>query len=61
MSDSFEIPWMEPSRFLLSMGFPRQEHWSAFPFPPPGDLPNVRIKPPSPAMAGGFFTTGALC
>ena len=24
----------------LSMGFPRQEYWSGFPFPPPEDLPN---------------------
>ena len=28
-----------------SMGFPRQEHWSGLPFPPPGDLPNPRIEP----------------
>ena len=27
------------------------------PFPPPGDLPNPGIEPPSPALAGGFFTT----
>ena len=32
-------------------------------FPPPGDLPNPRIKPMSPvspALAGGFFTTSTL-
>ena len=43
------------------MGFPRQEHWSGKPFPPPGDLPNPGIKPEplaSFALAGGFFTTG---
>ena len=40
----------------LSMGFPRQEHWSGLPFPPPGNLPNPGIKPASPALAGGFFT-----
>ena len=31
------------------------------PFPPPGDLPNAGIEPAcltSPALAGGFFTTG---
>ena len=42
------------------MGFPRQEHWSGLPFPPPGDLPNPGIKPmspASPALSGGFFTT----
>ena len=44
----------------LSMGFPRQEYWSGLPFPPPGDLPNLGIKPTSfvsPALAGRFFTT----
>jgi len=32
------------------MGFSRQEYWSGLPFPPPGDLPNPRIKPVSPAL-----------
>ena len=32
-----------------SMQFPREEHWSGLPFPSPGDLPNTRIKPASPA------------
>ena len=27
------------------MGFSRQESWSGLPCPPPGDLPNPRIKP----------------
>ena len=40
-----------------SMGFSMQEYWSQFPFPSPGDLLNPGIKPTSPAMAGGFFTT----
>ena len=39
------------------MGFPRQEYWSGLPFPPPSDLPNPRIKPPSPALVGGFLPT----
>ena len=42
------------------MGFPRQEYWSGFTFPLPGDLPDPGIKPQSlesPAMAGRFFTT----
>ena len=42
---------------LPSLGFSRQEHWSGLPFSPPGDLSNPRIKPASPALAGGFFTT----
>ena len=33
----------------LSMRFPRQEYWSGLPFPPPGDLPDLGIKPTSPA------------
>jgi len=32
------------------MGFPRQEYWSGLPFLSPGDLPNPRIKPASPAL-----------
>ena len=40
-----------------AMGFLRQEYWSGWPFPSPGDLPEPGIKPRSPASAGGFFTT----
>ena len=46
----------------LSMGFPRKEYWNGMPFSSPGDLPNLRIEPGSPALqedsciAGGFFT-----
>ena len=39
------------------MGFYKQELWSELLFPSPGDLPNSGIKPVSPALAGGFFTT----
>ena len=39
------------------MGSSRQEYKSGLPWPPPGDLPNPRIKPRSPALAGGVFTT----
>ena len=39
------------------MGFSRQEYWSGLIFPPPGDLPDPEIKPTSPALVGGFFTT----
>ena len=41
----------------LSMGFSRQECWSGWPFPSPGDLPDPGIKPESPVLASGFFTT----
>ena len=32
------------------MGFPRQEHWSGLSFPSPGDLPDLKIEPGSPAL-----------
>ena len=32
------------------MGFPRQEYWSGLPFPSPGDLPDLGIKPGSPPL-----------
>ena len=34
------------------MRFPRKEHWSGLPFPPPGDIPNLGIKPGIPALRG---------
>ena len=44
----FVIPWTVARQAPLSMGFPRQEHWSGLPFPPPGDLPDPGIEPASP-------------
>ena len=35
--------WTVACRALLPMGFSRQ-YWNRLPFPPPGDLPNPRIK-----------------
>ena len=46
----------------LSVGLSRQEYWSGWPLSPIGDLPNPGIEPScltSPALAGGFFITGA--
>ena len=43
------------------MGFPGQEYWNGVSFPSLGDLPDPGIEPTSltsPALAGGFFTTG---
>ena len=40
-----------------SLGFSRQEYWSGLQFHSPGDLPDPGIKPASPALTGGFFTT----
>ena len=57
MSNSFATPWTVACQAPLSMGFPRQEYWSGFPFPSPGDIPDPGIKPVSPALAGGSFTS----
>ena len=39
--------WAVTYQAPLSMGFSRQEYWSGFPCPPPGDLPDSEIKPTS--------------
>ena len=41
----------------LSVGFPREEYYSGFPFPSLGGLPDPGIEPLSPALVGRFFTT----
>ena len=45
--------WTVACQAPLTMEFSRQEYWSGWPFPTPGDLPNTGIKPkpPSPASA----------
>ena len=53
----FVAPWTVAHQAPRSMGFSRQEYWSGLPFPTSGDLPNSRIEPGSPALAGGFLTT----
>ena len=40
-----------------STGFFRQECWSGFPFPSPGDFPDPGIKLASLVLAARFFTT----
>ena len=42
--------WTVTHQALLSMGFSRQEHWSGFPCPSPGDRPHPGIKHESPAL-----------
>ena len=46
----FETPWTVALQAPLSMGFSRQECWSGFPFPSPGDLPDPGIKPRSSVL-----------
>ena len=58
----FVTLWTIAHQAHPSMGFSRQEYWSGLPCPPPGDLPDPRIKQGSllsPALAGRFFTTSA--
>ena len=50
MKSLFATPWTVAHQAPLSMGFSRQEHWSGWPFPSPGDLPDPGIEPGSPAL-----------
>ena len=50
-------PWTVACQAPLSMGFSRQEYWSGLPFPSPGNLPNPRIKPRSPALQADSLPT----
>ena len=50
MRDSFVTQWTIAYQAPLSMGFPRQGHWSGLPFPSPGDIPDPGIEPASPAL-----------
>ena len=46
----FATVWTVGHQAPLSMGFSRQEYWSALPFPSPEDLPDPGIEPRSPAL-----------
>ena len=52
----FVTPWTVAYQAPPSMGFSRQEYWIGVPFPSPGDLPDLGIKPISPALTGRLFT-----
>ena len=49
----FVTPWTVAHQALLSMGFSRQGYWSGLPFSSPGELPDLGIKPESPALHAG--------
>ena len=58
----FGTLWTVAHQAPLSMEFSRQEYWSGWSCPPPGDLPNPGIKPISLMpleLTSGFFTTNA--
>ena len=49
VSDS-ATPWTVAHQAPLSIEFSRQEYWSGVQFLSPGDLPDLGIKPRSPAL-----------
>ena len=49
--------WTVAFQAPLSIEFSRQKYWSGLSCPPPGDLPDLGIKPASlisPVLEGGF-------
>ena len=38
-------------------GILQQEYWTGLPFPSPGDLPNLGIKPQTPALQADALTS----
>ena len=50
MSNPFVTPWAVVCRAPLSIVFPRQEYWRGLPSPSPGDHPEPRLEPVSPAL-----------
>ena len=56
----FETLWTVVRQTSLSMGFSRQEYWSGFPSPSPGDLPDPGIKPGSPTLQAASLPSDPL-
>ena len=54
----FVTPWTAAHQAPLSMGFSRQEYQSGLPGPTPGDLPDPRIEPASPALQADSLPPG---
>ena len=60
VSFDFATPWNASHQAPLSTGFPKQEYWSVFSFPAPGDHADPGIEPEFPvfpALAGRVLTT----
>ena len=51
---------LQPARLLCPWGFPGKNTVVCLAFPPRGDLPDPRIKPVPPALAGRFFYLWAI-
>ena len=56
----FGTPWTVAYQAPLSMELSRQEYWSGWPFPSPGDLPDPGIEPGSPALQADSWPYGKL-
>ena len=54
---SLGAPWTVAHQAPPSLGFSREEYWSGWPFPSPGDLPDPGSEPNSPALADRSSTT----
>ena len=50
-------PWTAAYQAPLSMGFSSQKYWSGLPFPFPGDLPDLGVKPRSSATQADSLPT----
>ena len=57
VSESLRPLELKAHQAPLPMEIPRQEYWSALPFPTLRDLPDSGFEPMIPALAGGFCTT----
>ena len=53
----FAVPWTVARQAPRPWDFSIQEYWNRLQSPSSGDLPHPEIKPMSPALAGGFFTS----
>ena len=59
----FASPWTVACQAPLSVAFSRQEYWSGWPCPSPGDFPDLGIEPKSlvsPSLTGWFFTISTI-
>ena len=52
--------WLQLTRLLCPWDFPGQEHWSGWPFSPPGGLPSLGIKTVCPALEEGSLPLSHL-
>ena len=51
----FATLWTVACQAPLSMVFSRQEYWNGLPFSSPGDLPDPKTEPRSPALQADFY------